>query len=75
MKEIPKSNIIADETTMTSSEIFCYEAIYPDADADKQDPLLVYKAVSDPDTMYLHQAMKEDDKDDFIKATRKEIHD
>ena len=75
VKEIPKSNIIADETTMNSSEIFCYEAMYPEADADIQDPLLAYKAVSDPDTMYLHQALKEDDKDEFIKAMRKEIHD
>ena len=68
VKEIPKSNIIADETTMNPSEIFCYEAMYPEADADIHDPLLAYKAVSDPDTMYLHQAMKKDDRNDFIKT-------
>jgi hypothetical protein len=31
--------------------------------------------MSDPDTMYLHEAMKEPDKKEFIEAMRKEVRD
>jgi hypothetical protein len=37
------------------------------------DPLLAYKATPDPDAMYLHEAMKELDKADFIKAIQREV--
>ena len=40
-----------------------------------QHPLEIYKAVADPDTMYLHQAMKQPDKREFIKAMVKEVED
>ena len=57
-------------------EIFCYEALFPDGvDINNQHPLQAYKATADPDTMYMHQAMKQDDKQDFIKAMLKEIKD
>ena len=36
-------------------------------------PMLAYAATSDPDTMYFHQAMKEPDRDEFIKAMRTEV--
>ena len=36
---------------------------------------MAYKATSDPDTLYLHQAMKEPDKHNFIKAMEKEMED
>ena len=39
------------------------------------DPLLAYKAVSDPDTMYLHEAMKQPDRDQFLAAMLKEVED
>jgi hypothetical protein len=39
-------------------------------------PLMVYKATSDPNTtMYLHQAMKERDRKQFIEAMFKEVQD
>ena len=45
------------------------EAISPYAGiATNEDPLQVYKAMADPDTMYMHQAMKEPDKEMFIRA-------
>ena len=31
------------------------------------------KATADPDTMYFHEAMKEPDKAEFLKAARKEL--
>ena len=47
-------------------EIFCYATVFADDDKyDHDDPFLIYKAVSDPDTMYFHQAMKENDSEEF----------
>ena len=36
---------------------------------------MAYKATSDPDTMYLHQAMQEPDKKEFVEAMQKEVRD
>jgi hypothetical protein len=36
-------------------------------------PLLSYAAASDPDTMYLHQATKEPDKDQFLESMVQEV--
>ena len=36
---------------------------------------MAYKATSDPDTMYLHEAMKQPDKAEFLKAMQKEVED
>ena len=44
----------------------CYVAMFPDDDKVNWDnPLLAYKATSDPDTLYYHQAMKEQDKEEL----------
>ncbi len=43
-----------------------------------QDQMLnpiAFKASGDPDTMYYHQAIREADKDDFLKAIVKEVND
>ena len=57
-------------------EIFCYATVFADDDRyNHDDPLLVYKATSDPDTLYYHQAMKENDCDEFLKSMVKEIDD
>ncbi len=57
------------ELTHTSpdceGELFCLKALFPD--------VLVYAAYKDPDTMYLHQAMKEPNKDKFIAAMVEEM--
>ena len=37
------------------------------------DPLMAYKATSDPDTLYLHEALKQPDRAQFIKAMVDEI--
>ena len=41
----------------------------------EDNPLLVFKANSDPDTMYMHEALKEPDRAQFIKAMIKEVSD
>ena len=37
--------------------------------------IVAMKATSDPDTMYMHQAMREDDRANFIEAMHKEVKD
>ena len=57
-------------------EIYCYATMFPDDDAINQvDPLLAYKAVSDSDTLYYHQAMKEHDCEEFRDSMDKEVKD
>jgi hypothetical protein len=53
-------------------ELFCLQAICPCNILDEmQDPIMAFKATSDPDTMYLHEAMREPDKKEFIQAMQK----
>ena len=61
----------------TKGEIFAYETMYPrgSGSACQQRPLLAYKASTDPDTMYMHEAMREPDKVEFLKAMEKEVED
>ena len=68
---------ISDVTSRNvEGEIHCYVAMFPDDDrVDWDNPLLAYKATSDPDTMYYHQAMKEHDKEEFKSSMMKEIED
>ena len=54
-------------------EIFACQALYPDVDIP--DNILAMKASADPDTMYMHQAMKEKDRAEFLKAMWKEWED
>ena len=55
-------------------KIFCLEAMFPIRE-EIDNPLMAYKATSDPDTMYLHEAMKEPDGGEFVKAMEKEVTD
>ena len=67
------SNATKDDV---EGEIFCFEAMFPNyAGEPEQDPLQVFKATADPDTMYIHEAMKEKDRDEFLKAMQKEWDD
>ena len=62
-------------------EILCLEAMFPDHVQEhnmirmEQDPLYAYKATSDPDTMYMHEAMREKDAEQFKAAMVKEVKD
>ena len=57
-------------------ELFCFQAMFPNyAGEPEQDPLTVFKATSDPNTMYMHEAMKEKDAKVFRKAMQKEWDD
>ena len=57
-------------------EIMCFEALYPTDDSDSHlDPLLAFKTAADPDTMHMHEAMREPDKEQFMQAVEKEVND
>ena len=78
MEDIDNSpDIIAESTEI--NEIFCLQEMFPECDSmiddERDNPLHAYKAVVDHDTMYLHQAMKEPDRQEFLKAIQKEIDD
>ena len=54
--------------TEVKGEIFCYQSMFPEGCSDNNDglshlnPLMVYKSTTDPDSMYLHEAMRQEDK-------------
>ena len=52
-------------------EILCLEAMYRNGTAGYENPLMVFKANADPDTMYHHESMRGLDKEEFIKAMQK----
>jgi len=57
-------------------DIFCMQAkIENEPRPEEINPLRCYKATTDPDTMYHHQAMKEPDAAHFRKAMDKEVED
>jgi hypothetical protein len=53
-----------------------FEALHSHNDANMADegPIIVLKATSDPDTLYLWEAMKEPDFDKFQEAMQEEIN-
>jgi hypothetical protein len=71
--------MMAEISTVTAGdvegELFCYAAMFPDDEQDHDDPLLAFKAVSDPDTLYFHEAMKEKDREKFQEGMSKELQD
>ena len=55
-------------------EIFSLSAMFP-TNKVEEHPLMAMKATSDPDTMYMHEAMREPDKEEFKQAMKKEWND
>jgi len=57
-------------------ELFCQSVLSGHDNSDGDDnPILAFKANADPDAMCRHEAVKEPDKDEFVKAMHKEIED
>ena len=55
-------------------ELFCFSALFPDPqDEIHEDPLQAFKATTNPDIMYYHEAMREEDRKEFILAMEKEM--
>ena len=55
-------------------EIMCLAAMYLDT-PKLMHPLLAHKALADSDTMFLHKALKQPDKQKFMDSISKEISD
>lgn len=70
------NSVLVNETAGNGDDIpgqmLSLQAMFPRDDGmlDDEGPL-AFKASTDPDTMYYHQAMKEPDKNDFLKAMEK----
>jgi hypothetical protein len=70
------TEISADTWGDVEGDMYCYVAMFPNDDrCSYRVPLLADKAVSDPDTLYYHQAMKEEDRDKFQESMAKEVTD
>ena len=56
-------------------ELFSMAAIAPDAYMDQYNyhPLMAMGATNDPDTMYYHEAMKADDREQFLTSMNEEV--
>lgn len=56
--------------------MFCTQALFPKDEvlADKH-PLMAQAATNDRDTFHHHQAMKQPDKEQFMRAMEKEFND
>ena len=54
-------------------DFVAYEALAGSIDNDEPNMLMAYKATTDPDTMYYHEAMRAPDKKEFQQAMQKEV--
>ena len=68
---LPEDPIVKEITIRQMDEVLRHQ---PDAEDDITS-LMAFKAVADPDVMYLHQAMKQPDKESFLEAMQKEVND
>ena len=68
------AEVTENSTTDVPGEIFCYETMFSPLEPE-QHPLLAFKASADPDTMYMHQALKQPDSRKFAEAMKKEVQD
>ena len=74
--EVMTAEIMEATSGNVSGEVFAYASMFPHDDRDDYtNPLLAYKSVSDPDTLYYHEAMREHDKDRFQESMLKELSD
>jgi hypothetical protein len=62
-------------TLAVEGELAFNEATSLHSSLDYDDPLLAYKAVSDPAILYYHEAMKEKDSQLFLDSMMREVED
>ena len=75
--EAMREEMSASTSHDVEGEIFCLSAMFPKGELpDLEDnPLLAFKENAEPDTMYMHEALEEPDRAQFIKAMLKEVSD
>ena len=62
-------------TAPAPGEIYAFSTLFPMHEHSDLDPITAYAASADPDTMYYHEAMREDDAPQFREACKKEFVD
>ena len=67
--------VTATKDNAVNGELFCLQAMFPDKESDPDAVIQAQKAMADPDTMYLHEAMCKPDKDKFKVAIQKVMDD
>ena len=67
-----QADIAKQQSDKIPGELLCMETII---DEPMNEDIMALKATADPDTMYLHEALKEKDKDKFLDAMEKEVRD
>jgi hypothetical protein len=74
--EVMAVQVLAATSHDVPGEIFCCSTLcqVENTNVWDQDPLYAFKTHSDPDTMYMHQAMRQPYKDNFVTAMKEEIH-
>ena len=63
-----------DPHSPAPGEIFCMKAMFGDDTEQPEHPLLAFGASNDPDTLYLHEAIRAPDKKQFKEAMVKEFN-
>ena len=71
------TEIIANAKHDMEGEIFCFHMLCPNYKlrGSSEDPLYACKALTNPDTMHMQEAMKQPDLAEFLKAMDKEWKD
>ena len=76
MKESIEQGFLSRQSVQEDSDLHYYEVMHTlDYTNNTQMENITYLAKTDKDTMYLHQALKEPDRDNFIQAVIKEMND
>ena len=78
LMEISHASTNTDQHDPVYGEVFFCSSLFSDENDALQPspgPLHAFKATADPDTLYLHQYMKQKDWQQFRSALRKEIYD
>ena len=66
--EIIQHEIETYTNSQIQGEIIFLEAMFPEHQQVDSNSMMAFKATSDPDTIYMHQAMKEEYKAEFKKS-------
>ena len=68
-----QSELIEQNQADMKGDTFFISVPYPRDNHLKDNPYQYFKATSDPDTIYLHDAMKETDRKEFITVMVNEV--
>ena len=71
----PRRLIETMMANVVAYEALAVDLLEEDRESNLENPLQAYAASADPDTMYLHEALRQPDRHKFIEAMQKEVED